>query len=121
MTTVSKTLVALTISSAVFVASASDSEARFRAKYGRSTPAVEAQQSSTAYRDAKPAKSGEATTGNWADQHHQTKLGRATPATEARIEAEKSSTAYREVKKAPAEDRWQENLMERKYGRSPKK
>jgi hypothetical protein len=122
MTLASKTLVALAISSTAFVAFASDSEARFRAKYGRSTPAVEAQQANTAYRDAQPASKTGAPADNWAEQRHQTKLGRATPAEEARIQADKANTAYREVK-APAEDRWYDSFLQKKYGRStaPKK
>jgi hypothetical protein len=118
----SRILVALAITSTAYLAQASDSDARFRAKYGRSTPAVEAQQASTAYRDAKPAATTAAPGDNWAEQRHRTKLGRATPAEQSRIDAEKASTAYREVK-APVEDTWYDSLLEKKYGRStaPKK
>ena len=117
MTLASKTLVALAISSTAFLTYASDSEARFRAKYGRSTPAVEAQRANTAYRDAKAPTSTEAPKDNWAENRHRVKTGRATPAEESRVAAEKSNTAYREVA-TPPEDRWHDNYFEKKYGRS---
>jgi hypothetical protein len=117
MTPVSRTLVALAIASTGFLAYASDSDARFRAKYGRNTPAVEANHASTAYRDAKPATTTAAPADTWSEQRQRAKLGRSTPAEESRIEADKANTAYREVK-APVEDRWSDNLLEKKYGRS---
>lgn len=117
MTIPSKTLVALAISSTVAVAVASDSEARFRAKYGRSTPAVEKQQANTAYRDAKVPTAASAPIDDSAEQRHRTKLGRSTPAVEAKEAAEKSNTAYRDVT-TPPEDRWHDNYFEKKYGRS---
>ncbi|HYP07210.1 MAG TPA: hypothetical protein VER03_13340 [Bryobacteraceae bacterium] len=126
MTLAHKTLVALAVCSVASFAEPNRDTAdqRFRAKYGRSTPAVEAQETaekaSTAYRDATPP-SDKIAPNRWAEQRHQVKFGRPTPAEEKRLEAERSNTAYREVTTPPA-DRWQEGYMGAKYGRTaPKK
>lgn len=121
MTLVHKTLVALAVCSTAALAQSNrnDADQRFRVKYGRSTPAVEAREAaekaSTAYRDAAPT-STQATGDRWAEQHHRSKLGRATPAEEKRIEADKSNTAYREVAAPPA-NRWGDDYLRHKYGR----
>lgn len=123
MTLAYKTLVALAACSVAAMAQSNrnDADQRFRAKYGRSTPAVEAREaaekSSTAYRDAAPATT-QAPRDQWAEQRHRSKLGRATPAEEKRIEADKSNTAYREVTTPPA-NRWGDDYMRNKYGRRP--
>ena len=119
MTLASKALVALAVCSVT--ALAQSAEDRFKAKYGRNTPAEEKrlsqEKASTAYRDATPPQGETKPTDKWAEQRHRAKLGRATPAEEAKINAEKANTAYREVKTPPA-DRWQESYFETKYGRS---
>lgn len=126
MTLVHKTLVALAVWSVASLAEPNRDTAdqRFRAKYGRSTPAVEAkdaaEKASTAYRDATPP-SDQPAANRWAEQRHQAKFGRSTPADEKRMEGEKSNTAYREVT-TPLADRWHEGYMGAKYGRTaPKK
>jgi hypothetical protein len=119
----SKTLVALAICSGAVLAQSNrnDAEERFKAKFGRYTPAEEsrreAEKANTAYRDAKPPKASDENRSNWAEQQHRAKYGRPTPAEESKIDAEKANTAYRDVT-APAEDRWYDNYMRSKHGRS---
>jgi hypothetical protein len=122
----SKILVALAIcSSAAFSESkVNAAEERFKAKFGRYTPAEEARraeaEANTAYRDAAPAK--KAVPQNvWSEQRHQAKFGRPSPAEEAKINEEKNNSAYRDASTPPV-DRWHDNYFQTKFGRpAPKK
>jgi hypothetical protein len=123
MRLVSKTLVVLAICAAGALAQSRPSaeEQRFKAKYGRYTPAEEArraeEKANTAYRDATPPRGAEASRDNWSEDRHRAKFGRPTPTEEKKIDAEKANTAYREVT-GPVEDRWHDNYLRSKHGRS---
>jgi hypothetical protein len=127
MNLTSKILVALAIcSSAAYPESkVNAAEERFKAKFGRYTPAEEARraeaEANTAYRDAAPTKkTGPAN--DWSEQRHQAKFGRPSPAEEAKINDEKKNTAYREVATPRPADRWHDNYFRTKYGRpAPKR
>ena len=123
MRIVPKTLVALAICSVAALAQSNrnDAEERYKAKFGRYTPAEEArraeEKANTAYRDTTPPKASDAARTNWSEQRHQAKFGRPTPATEAKINEEKANTAFRDVTPT-AEDRWYDNYLRTKHGRS---
>ena len=122
----SKILVVLAIcfSAAYAESKVNAAEERFKAKFGRYTPAEEARRAeadaNTAYRDAAPAKKA-GPVNAWSEQRHQTKYGRPSPAEEAKINDEKKNTAFREVPTA-SPDRWYDNYFRTKFGRpAPKK
>jgi hypothetical protein len=89
-----------------------------QAKFGRPTPAVEAQlraeQQNMAFREDLSAQPASA----WFEQWHKAKFGRSTPAEETRARAERENSANREDLSAQAPSvNWSEQYQRAKFGR----
>ena len=106
-------------------AQASDSwlDQWYRAKYGRSSPATEAQQradqANTAFRE-ESASHAVTPANAWLEQWYKAKFGRSSPIEEARLKAERANTAFREepVRQAAAPaNNWLDQWYRAKFGR----
>ena len=95
-----------------------------KAKYGRPTPAVEAQvrteRQSMAFREEFPGTAA-MPADNWFEQWHKAKFGRPTPAQEARARAERENTAFREEPAEIPAGNWFREWHRAKFGRLPGK
>ena len=100
------------------------SEQWFQAKFGRPTPAAEAQAKSdadnTAFReDLRASRNAELRSSLASDQWFRAKYGRLSPAEETRRNAEAANTAYRDAPGVNALDtgNWIRDFTKAKYGR----
>ena len=118
MKVVATMLVLSAIATGLFAqSSARDMDNWHMAKYGRPSPATEAQlrdeRANTAYREdaaASPTK--------WTEVYFQSKYGRNSPTEEARLKTERDNSAFREeiYQTEPAKT-WPDHRFKVKYGR----
>ncbi len=116
-------VLAMVASTSMVAQSNSWSEQWYRAKYGRPSPTeearIQAQQATTAYREAKPSPTA-VPVNTWFEGWYRAKYGRPSPTEEARLQAVESNTAYREAaptKSAAPVNTWFEGWYRAKYGR----
>lgn len=98
----------------------------YKAKLGRSSPAVEArlkaERANTAFREETTFEAA-GPANPWLEQLYRAKLGRNSPMEESRLRADRANTAFREetTREARPANNWFEEFYKAKYGRSAPK